>query len=483
MRGLQTLKIASIVLVLFTGLFLLHLSSSLQSNNLLKFINEDDSIRSNNEQLETPPITTRGRDLPKHAPEDVGSILRQDSRGAQNPIDSPEVKEVELPEDIPKPTTYLDPTVKYLSYMAYAGLTNQFIALENAATIAIRLNRTLIIPPLTANSHYSHNSNQRWSDFLDLRRFMDLTGIKVVEWNDVRPLTAEQIEVGRRKSRLGGKTYPLWDSLAENLTCQVVYGFGDSERLHTTELTFSRQFLFRPQFVRPPARKPNATIFDRMKVKDNTIVDDIVTLDDAIERYTDSEEQLLFLSHTYKLKDPQGGRSWTEAGRHFHFLPKITDYAERLTLHRAPEARETGKYIAIHVRRGDIWQKCRERTEEEMMACVTPLGFYAEAVQKAYKVAGEKLPVIVATDSKSKDDHATIAKLGWRRLSHELYTTEQELGTFGPALVDAAILANADVMVGSYSSTMSRIAGRRQKSWHGRDVLYPRTTGSWTPPL
>ncbi|KAF9349787.1 hypothetical protein BGX26_011964 [Mortierella sp. AD094] len=487
MPGLRTRKIASIGLVMLTGLFLFHLSSSLRSGNLLKFINEDDSIQThstgNNEQHKTPPTTTRGQNPSKHAPEDVGSVLRQANHGAQNPMDSSEVKAVELPEDIPKPTTHLDPTVKYLSYMTYAGLTNQFVALENAAIVATRLNRTLIIPPIITNSHDNYNSNQRWSDFLDLPRFMDLMKIKVVEWDDVRPLTAEQIEVGRRKSRLRSKTYPLWDSLAENLTCQVIYGFGDTERLHTTEMTFSRQFLFRPQFVRPPARKPNAATLDRMKVIDNAIMDDIVTLEDAVERYKDSEEQLLFLSHTYKLKDPQRGRSWIEAGRHFHFLPKITDYAKKLILHRAPEARETGKYIAVHVRRGDIWQKCREQTEERMMACITPLGFYAEAVEKAYKIAGEKLPVVVATDSKSEEDHATIAKLGWRRLNHELYTTEQELGIFGPALVDAAILANADVMVGSYSSTMSRIAERRQRSWHGRSVLYPRTSSSWTPPL
>ncbi|KAF9287837.1 hypothetical protein BGZ68_001186 [Mortierella alpina] len=312
---------------------------------------------------------------------------------------------------------------------------------------------------------------------------MSLTGIKAVEWHDVRPLTNEQIEVGRQQARMGGKSYPLWNSLAENLTCQVIYGYGDSERLHTTELTFARQFLFSPQFVRPPPRNPNTTVYNRIKIgaKDNTNLDDIVTFEDLVGRYGDRQDPLLFLSHAFKLKDPSG-ESRPTVGMSFHFLPKVTDYAARLIRHRAPETKENGgRYIAIHIRRGDIWQKCRSQSEEAMLACIIPLGRYAESVDKARKQAGSNLPVIVTTDSKSEEDHHTISRMGWRRLNHEVYTTEEELGIFGPAMVDAAILANAEVMIGTYVSSMSRVAARRQKSWHQREVIYPRTTPSWVP--
>ncbi|KAG0317459.1 hypothetical protein BG000_004541, partial [Podila horticola] len=57
----------------------------------------------------------------------------------------------------------------------------------------------------------------------------------------------------------------------------------------------------------------------------------------------------------------------------------------------------------------------------------------------------------------------------------------QELGIFGAAMVDASILAHAEVMIGTYVSSMSRVAAWRQKSWHKRTVLYPRTSPSWTP--
>ncbi|KAF9433251.1 hypothetical protein BGZ76_009694 [Entomortierella beljakovae] len=477
MVGLRTRKIVSAGLVIFTGALLFHLSSNIHGGFRVSFVDED-TLTSQKSAYPSPNTRDPASSLP--APEDIGSVLRHFDHLPNEPIKS---NPIVLPKDIPKPTTHFEANVKYLSYMPYAGLTNQYMALESAAYLAIQLNRTLIIPPIITNSHDIYNSNQRWSDFFDFPKFKRLTGADMVEWDDLRPLTPEQKEVGRRQASRGSKSYTLWNSLAENLTCQVIYGFGDTERLHTTELTFSRQFLFQPQFERPPPRKEHTKIFDRLRIgaKDNTNLDDVVTMDDLKDRYLDSDKQILHLSHTFKLKDPLGRRSWQVAGRHFYFLPKVTDYAKKLINYRAPETKVTGKYIAIHLRRGDIWQKCRSMSEEKKMDCIPPLGFYAEAVEKAYRIAGEKLPVIVATDSKSEEDHATIAKLGWRRLNHDLYITEQELGIFGPALVDAAILADAEIMIGSYSSSMSRVAERRQRSWHGRDAIYPRTSTTWMP--
>ncbi|KAG0366649.1 hypothetical protein BGZ54_005072 [Gamsiella multidivaricata] len=399
----------------------------------------------------------------------------------------PLVKESDVKSSlyIQKPELRLDPSIKYLGFMPYAGLTNQFIALENAAYLALRLNRTLIITPITTNSHNKHNSNQPWSDYFDFDRFTADTGIPTVNWKDIRPLTPEQIEVGRQKIHFGEKKpFPPWDALALNLTCQIVYGYGDSEPLHGTEKAFARQFMFKPQFVRPPARKTKTQLYDRTKImaQDNKNLEDIVTIDDLVDRYEDSQEQLLFLSHSYKLKDPLGRRIWSQVGQYLRFHPKVDDYVQRLIQQRAPGTISNGgKYIAIHVRRGDIWLKCRSENPDDMMACIIPLGHYAEAVEQAYQIAGKRLPVIVTTDSKSEGDLLTMAKLGWRKLNHELYTTEEELGIFGPELVDAAVLAGAEVMIGSASSTMTKVAVWRQKSWHQRDVLYPRTVPSWTP--
>ncbi|KAG0195071.1 hypothetical protein BGX33_004350, partial [Mortierella sp. NVP41] len=103
---------------------------------------------------------------------------------------------------------------------------------------------------------------------------------------------------------------------------------------------------------------------------------------------------------------------------------------------------------------------------------------YAEAVDRAQIIAATTsvtthLPVVVTTDSDSEDDFRQIRELGWHRLDHEKYKTKETWGAFGPAMVDAGILAQADVFVGSGKSTMTRIAAARQKAWYRRKTLYP----------
>ncbi|KAG0095403.1 hypothetical protein BGZ93_005924 [Podila epicladia] len=493
MSGLRTRKYVTLVAMLFASWSIIHITVNLRRQDAHSRYDDDLSHSSDrhspsslvpNHGYRKPSSDDRSSPLPAVSPKGLDDIHRLKIHTPQANDKDPDLPPPDA--QILPPTTNLALDTKYLSYMAYAGLTNQFMALENAAYIATRLNRTLIIPPIITNSHDRHNSNQRWSEFFDLDRFTASTGIKVVEWTDVRPLTDQQSAVGKHQARLGAKNYPLWQSLAQNLTCQVIYGFGDSERLHTTENTFARQFLFKPVFVRPPHRDPKTPVYDRIAIgaKDNTNMEDVVTFDDLVDRYSNSADQLLFFSHTFKLKDPRGrGLSWDVIGCHLHFLPKVTEFATKLIQQRAPETTKDSRYIAIHLRRGDIWQKCRDLSEEEMMACITPLGHYAEAVEKARDALGERLPVIVTTDSQDSQDHVTMARMGWKRLNHDAYTTEQELGIFGAAMVDASILAHAEVMIGTYVSSMSRVAAWRQKSWYKRTVLYPRTTPSWTPAL
>lgn len=381
--------------------------------------------------------------------------------------------------------------------------------------MALKLNRTLILPPFITTNHDKVVAAQRWSEFFDLDRFTRESGLKVVEWHDIRPLSPEHVQIGKKQVRSHGRNNPWWSKLAETLTIHVTYGFGDSENIHTTERNFLRQFLLIPRYVRPPRPRraaggegeekeegqeyiedemgegdgtndraqsgTNAASTSKDK-KDNT-KDDIFSLDEAVERFAEYKGQVVFLSHTYKLKDPRSPRSWMEVGQFMHFNHKVMEYVRRIIRHRAPEVTtETeGKYIAMHLRRGDIWMKCRTKSAEQMMDCTPPLGHYAEMVDQARNTEGKRLPVLVTTDSESEDDFSTMARLGWKRLNHDLYTTEQELGIFGPAMVDAAILAEADFLVGTQVSTMTRIAARRQLTWHGREPLYPRTTTSWTP--
>ncbi|KAF9924084.1 hypothetical protein FBU30_005897 [Linnemannia zychae] len=527
MPALRTRRILALSAVLCSGILLLHLFSTRdqfdidlrlgklasrqqhQQRQPLDYSNKHQ--QSQQSQNYKPSLPSQHPSIPEPI-HDTENILKHIQGRSSRQEGDRKPQEFSLPDDILKPKTTLDPNVKYLGYLMYGGLTNQFIAFENAAYVALKLKRTLILPPFITTNHDKVVANQPWSDFFDLDKFTALSGVKVVEWHDIRPLSPEHVQIGIKQVRSHGRNNPWWSKLAENLTCHVTYGFGDSENIHTTERNFLRQFLLIPRYVRPPPiRQDNNEASEGDEVYEDSVdegVDssqkyeraqsgntntsstsgktnnkdkDIFFLDEAVERFTEYKGQVVFLSHTYKLKDPRGPRPWLEVGQHMHFNDKVMDYALRVVRHRAPEIKELDKYIAMHLRRGDIWMKCRTKSAEEMMDCIPPLGHYAEMVDQARNTEGKQLPVLVTTDSESEEDFTTMSRLGWRRLNHDLYTTEQELGVFGPAMVDAAILANANFMIGTQVSTMTRIAARRQRTWHGREPLYPRTTTSWVP--
>src|ERR1043166_460385 len=58
------------------------------------------------------------------------------------------------PMIIPNPNN--EESEKFITYLAHSGLHNQRIALENAAFLAWKLNRTLILPPLMLGKRFGY---------------------------------------------------------------------------------------------------------------------------------------------------------------------------------------------------------------------------------------------------------------------------------------------------------------------------------------
>ncbi|KAI1299947.1 hypothetical protein EDD11_006349 [Mortierella claussenii] len=439
------------------------------------------------------------------------------------------------PEDLKPAMTFLDPNVRYLSFLPFGGLTNQFIGFQAAAFAAKRLNRTLILPPIVSNTHDHDNTHQRWSRYFDLPRFTHLTGVPVLEWDLVRPLTSAQRKVGRRQalfaSRKRGKVLEEWAQVAENITCQIAAGYGGPNlTINHSGRNFAYHFLIRPIPVQPPLKQPNNPYYNRTMLAE-TGKEVLFIVDDLVARYQDSEDQLLFFTNMFKLKDLGNNRFSAEIGENIHFVPQLMEYATRRVNEEIqndpwievlpnddPEEQETKSpqreqqlplepaipknnntdatdsgevanpatanitapttripHIAVHLRRGDIWLKCKPQNRD---ACLLPLSRYVDAVAQARTIAAQRglhsrLPVVVTTDTASEDDIRQIQELGWHRIEHEQYGTADLWGSFGAAMVDAAILAHADEFVGSAQSTMSRVAAMRQRAWYKREALYP----------
>ncbi|KAG0045025.1 hypothetical protein BGZ83_009728 [Gryganskiella cystojenkinii] len=538
-KGLQSMTLAGLVVIIVVSGWILLSNIDLLEYQLNRF-SDNSSTSLNNKH--------------HNSNNDNGHLESKQQNNQHH--EQPTITAADDDTTIPPPPleSVLDPNIPYITYLPFAGLTNQFIALESAAFAAKRLNRTLILPPIISNTHDHDNTHQSWSHFLDLSRFSSLTGVPVVEWDHIRPLTKLQREIGQEQTLFGfgsnhHKETARWQAMAENITCEIVYGYGAPDLdINISAQTFVWHFLLRPIFERPPPRKPETKVYDRTKVAtDNTHEDDLVVMQDLVDRYRDwqgapgKKINLLALTHTFKLRDPDfEDRYWNEIGQNLHFLPKVMEFAtlrinkeveqdqgidvlenldpeeeetessleaeteiekekqdhsedpsnlmdtsdsaaEEYELIEAPSTRIP--HIAIHIRRGDIWKKC---SEAEKAKCVVPMEQYAEAVDRARAVAATRLgygednktqhhlPVIVTTDSSDPEDFEKIKAYGWHRLDHERYKTVALFGSFGPALIDAAILAHADVFIGSKASTMTKIAAMRQQAWYHRDTLYTK---------
>jgi hypothetical protein len=428
-------------------------------------------------------------------------------------------------------TTYLDPSINYFSFMPFGGLTNQFIGVQIAAYIALKLNRTLILPPIVSNSHDKKNTHQRWSQYMDLPRLSNLTGLRVLEWGKIRPLSEAQREVGLHQAlkqvRLRGPYHTEtdeWAEIAENITCQIICGYGaQDQKLSSSAQTFMFHFLFRPVYVDPPLPPKTGGVPGYNASNPQGYLDN---MEDLLSRYRGFDDRLpeeiaggkpniLFLSHTFKINTIEGRDIyWKTVGQHMHFLPKLMEYVTlrinqevqsdrniQVLPNNDPEEVEITSeelqnpvsedgttvtdihapatripHIAVHLRRDDIWLKCRGGAMDD---CIISFDRYAEAVEQAREYASKtlgllsQLPVVVTSDTTSEEDLQKIKELGWHLIDHSKYGTTDIWGTFGPAMVDSAILAHADVLVGNHVSTMSRVARMRQREWYGHQSFFP----------
>ncbi|KAF9917300.1 hypothetical protein BX616_001426 [Lobosporangium transversale] len=411
------------------------------------------------------------------------------------------------------PRSQWDHTRKYLTYLPFEGISNQFFSLQNAATIAKRLNRTLVVPPITSNRHDHLATNQPWSNYMDLEHMAVHAGVDYVEWHTIKFIDHAShaiIETGSRRNKP-----KAWKARAEPFPCQVIRNYGQDYFLGEEDsigADFAYQFLLDLK----PIPVPGYSLQDDEPV---TYVGDIV------ERNQNSTDPVICLTFTFTAQFAPGKNrwdiSWEEVGKHIHFLPQFASLVEDLVAFRfgllkshvphpssptnigtsilnIDERAETPfssklpykDYIAIHLRRGDIGVKCVNQTISD---CVVPLSEYKEHVDLILDgllkdgVSKQKLPnVVLVSDTQSEVEKAEIDGYGWYRLDHtndpNLLKASEVLGPFSPALIDSAVLTGrgARWVIGSRRSTMSWLAAMRLSSWYNTTIIYPKQSKQQT---
>ncbi|KAG0287059.1 hypothetical protein BGZ96_008967 [Linnemannia gamsii] len=402
------------------------------------------------------------------------------------------------------PKSKWDPHQKYLVYLPFEGISNQFYSFQNAATMAKRLNRTLVVPPITSNRHDHLGTNQPWSHYMDLEHMASHSGIKIVEWHDIKTIDSESRQAMEGGSRVN---FPEpWKARSERFPCQIIRNYGH-DYFVGEEDSIGADFAYQHLLDLVPIPVPGFGLTDT-----------VAYVQDILDANQNSTENVICFSFTFTAQFQRNKNrwdiGWEEAGKYLRFLPRFASYVEDLIafrfrllgkariihprppldlgtsildkgdssesfLSRKPDFPE---YIAIHLRRGDIEAKCVNQPKSD---CIIPLSEYKGHVDAILATIpkGKTPPnVVLVSDTQSAEEKATIDSYGWYRLDHivdeNLVDASKVLGPFSPALIDSAVLTGrgARWVIGSRRSTMSWLAAMRIATWNNLTIVYPKQT-------
>ncbi|KAG0365829.1 hypothetical protein BGZ54_006162 [Gamsiella multidivaricata] len=345
-----------------------------------------------------------------------------------------------------------EPSRRYLVFLPFEGISNQFFSLQNAATIAKRLNRTLVVTPITPNRHDRLRTNQPWSRYMDVEHMALNAGIDYTEWHIIKridPATQRIIDAGSRRN-----ITQAWRDRAERFPCQVIGKYGHDHFV-------GEQDSFTAQFKRGVTQRSigwgAAGRYLRFLPRFASYVEDLIAF-----RFG------LLESHIHPHPPLSLGNSILDKGA----------MAETFLSRKSP----LKDYITIHLRRGDIVVKCANQTVSD---CITPLSEYKKQVDDILTGLSKDAAqpnVVLVSDTESEDEKKEIDGYGWYRLDHavdpNLLSVSKELGPFSPAFIDSAVLVGRDTrwVIGSRKSTMFWLAAMRIFSWYNLTIIYPQMT-------
>ncbi|KAG0205221.1 hypothetical protein BGX28_003158 [Mortierella sp. GBA30] len=382
----------------------------------------------------------------------------------------------------------------FFTYLPMGGGNNQFTSLQKAALLAKDLNRTLIIPPISPNSHIKVWAGPRYSEFYDLEHFSSESGISILEWHDVKQTPDNPSDALSRH----------WNEFSEEFPCIANGGIGVNDKNLYDH--FRPQFLMNFKAVTPVEDKTAGKSTEYAYARD-VLLRDTKSEDGKPDMYK-------CLSCPYFLGAPElGERSWTEVGLHMRFNDKINTMVDdildillpRKTNNDVDENGSDGRrhpeFIIVHLRRGDIVTKCAPgQAEKDCLVQIEEIAEKVDEIEKQRRIQAlketndknaevtlERLPVLVTTNEKRKEELDKLEKLGWIMLDHgdeELddqghvkpsanikLGTMTRLGPFYPPMLDAVLLTRGDYFIGMKNSRMSQLAAQRGANWHGHHTM------------
>ncbi|KZT30811.1 hypothetical protein NEOLEDRAFT_37108 [Neolentinus lepideus HHB14362 ss-1] len=411
--------------------------------------------------------------------------------------DQPQVKD----EDKFDPLSYLvgAPTssfrdnlrndTKYITSWYGAGWTNDVMTMGNLIYLAKITDRIPIIPAFTPETHVGtwEVPGIPFGEVFDVPRLKKDLGFPVLEWHQVKDPNSEEID------EFG--CWSVWTTVSSGPDGQTV---GPRMNRAVYDIGLDISYTAVPDWVREGSQ--SHTRF--WKLAPLTFPENRArNLGQPLPSPQNGallppDEQLACFDYLYYVTafedfeyEKEYSPGWRYALQHFRWTPKMETlamYYLRRALKVSPSS-DIPPYIAIHARHGDFDRFCGEVPDGILSSvyCFVSVSTIAEAVSQAQQEIlerdGVSIPnehVVMTSDERDPAWWDLVASHGFTWVDYKREKVVEILGPWYPTFIDAIIQSGGAGFVGTEASTMSLIAARRIRDWHGGIARFV----PWGPP-
>ncbi|GAA5885976.1 hypothetical protein JCM6882_004219 [Rhodosporidiobolus microsporus] len=380
----------------------------------------------------------------------------------------------------------LSTSSRYLISPVHGDLAEQVMNLYHLAHLSSVVNRIPIASPFslpTPDSPTSFTSLPVPSIY-DLPRFSQLSGVSILDWQELRPQEAEEL----------GKTEPLG--------CWIGNLGKDEQRERAGKM---RDVGLSASFVpvRAALAKGEAGQGDELKATHDFIARfdqdesaksgliDQARHDSSIStasssRHKNPEQHVFCIDHSlYRPEHPTTRHSTTHLdprdhtaffthGKHLHFAPDVSETAGDLVAHLLGHR---NPFLAVHISAKARQSECRLLRQPGK--CGVDLTDYLHAVDRVRHIVAAQvhrksreqrhsartLSVVVSTDVKDLGFLGELSNMGWTLLDYEDLELRERFGTWAPEVMNQAIESRASGFVGTRGSPQSTLSALRVRTW------------------
>ncbi|KAF9057026.1 hypothetical protein BJ165DRAFT_1536223 [Panaeolus papilionaceus] len=368
--------------------------------------------------------------------------------------------------------------VYYITAMANAGFTNQFMSTVNMIYLGLITDRIPIVPPFAPDHHISYDAGAiPFGRIFNLTRLSQTLHKPVLEWHQVKDLPDEtsiaepkpedRETVGCWSTRHGNEPHPLRvHSFTNNLLLDISYTRAPTAARNNPSdgddvfLVFQKlaPFIFAKN-PRPPL-DGYYPLMERSPLGHEVGPDEQLTCFDFLYYMTSSEVYEWRFSWS---------PVWRFVGRHLYFTDDIMNLAREYLLRAFERERTIPPFIAVHARHGDFARMCPDNPSNCLISLKTfqkNVADVKEQIRFSQKRTNKRIYIYDFTDETDPEFWEQVRELGWKYFDHDAWETISKYNEWYAPIIDIAAQSLASGFVGTEDSTFSLVSARRVKDWN-----------------